>query len=226
MITFMRYSPSQLRIRAEIAFDELRWSWQHRTSYWRRAREHRRLWREAGSYAELCGLMARFCDGELLEWPGHGGPRDPETVEIAESLVHANLRGFLTVCSQPGVYEESADADCPAAFLGQRAAVNGFAGDDVLARLRAAVEGTRLVLRASRVRPGWSIGYSTAVPVTVVNGEIHTEFGAHLPSPEIEFIFDGVRGPLVGEIVASWQVLIYDPHWGEHALLWETLSAL
>lgn len=195
----------------------------------RRRRAHSRLWSEAEDWDDLCSLMARWCEGDLALCPTYDGPPDPETTEISEALAEMNRRGFLTLQSQPGLDPTDVPYTSvyyPATFE-QRAAVEGLASREVLDRLYAAVRGTRLELQANPRAFGWGVDRRTSVPVTVMDGtEVFTAFGARISAPKLKFLFgDFVLAGLVHELCDSWQVLVYDPHWGEHRLLWDRLSS-
>lgn len=201
----------------------LRWTleiWMH---HWSVSRAERRLWAEAATFQELAELTARWCEGELLETPSHGGPRFEETVPIGSVLAHANRRGFLTENSQPGMDETLGLYD--RSYL-QRAAVMGYAQPATLARLAKMVEGTRLVLHVDSIRR-WGSDRSVSVPVTGdTEGVTHTGFGGIPSRRTVKFHFEGCHSDAVDEVLSSGVVLIYDPWWGEHDLLWERLSQL
>lgn len=186
----------------------------------RRYRAHEALWADADTFAELLALMQQFVRGELENWPGHLGPRDPETVEIAEALAHVNGQGFLTTGSQPG-------ADDPP--WRQRASVEGHATDELLVRLtnlvRAAPAGT-LQMTYARVERQRRNDYSQAVAVTLVGGQEYTSFGAGLSRKAIADMWLGIEDDLLDQILGMWQVMIYDQRWGQHPLLWERLLSL
>lgn len=196
-------------------------------------REHacRRLWADAESFEELCALMVRFVRGELESWPGHGGPRCPETIEIADALAHANARGFLTHGSQPGVDDFWAEGDASTPRLRQRPTVEGHASDEVLARLREVCAGTRLrVTVQSTYRFGARARYDEAFVATVLGeGDQQracTHFGARMSRRELVFMWEGIEERLIKQILPLHQVNLADPRWGPHRLLWERLMKL
>lgn len=195
---------------------------------YRRRRAHARFWSEAEDWDDLCRTMALWCEGDLALCPNYDGPPDPETEEIAAELAEMNRRGFLTLSSQPGCAPtdvSDTSSYYPATFE-QRAAVEGLASGEVLDRLRAAVRGTRLELRANLRASGWTCDHRTAVPVTVVSGDrVVTHFGSRLSASQLKFYFaEFVHVGLIHELCDAWQVLVYDPHWGDHRLLWDRLS--
>lgn len=193
---------------------------------WRARRAHRRMWDEVEDWDGLCSLQALWCEGDLVWCPTYDGPRDPETEGIAEALALVNRSGFLTMTSQPGSGPEDVEDTHPRypAVWSQRAAVEGFARDDVLERLRAAVAGTRLELQANRRASGWGVRAATGVEVTLVNDRPHIHFGSRLSKWHLEtYVFDNVPDGVLREVGDAWQVLIYDPHWGDHRLLWDRL---
>ncbi len=179
----------------------------------------RRLWANAPTVEHVGELMAWFCLGELQSWPGHAGPTDPETREanLGPVLAGMNRRGFITLCSQPGV-------DLDGQGWQQRAAVDGLATPAVLAQLRGLTAGTRLQVIA-HPPSRWRHDYSRAVDVTRVGEHNVTRFGSRSPTREIRFMFDGVPDCVVDELAAMWQVTIVDPEWGAESLLWDRLAA-
>ncbi len=181
-------------------------------------RAERRLWRNAPTVGHVGELMAWFCLGELQSWPGHAGPTDPETREanLGPVLAAANRRGFLTLCSQPGV-------DLDDEGWQQRAAVDGLATPAVLAQLRGLVTGTRLQVIAHPASR-WRRDYAASADVTRVGEHEVTRFGGQSPASEIRFMFDGVPDSVVDELVAMWQVAIVDLRWGAESLLWDRLA--
>jgi hypothetical protein len=221
----------QALIRAEMAGDRLRWSCRHQRNFWLVRRAQRRMWARAETFLEVCNLMARFCEGELVESPYHAGPRDPETVDIGAALAHANRKGFLTIQSQPGADEpmdnpDGSPAECGARWE-QRAAVEGFASLRMVHRLAAAIEGTRLLMQVGTAENVRRIDRHHEVVCTRVREEDYTAFGAVLARRDIQFMWDGrIREELVEEMVTMCQVMIYDPMWGDERLLWDRLWTL
>lgn len=164
----------------------------------RRKRAHEALWRDAASFQELLVLMQRFVRGELLNWPGHLGPRNDETIQIAEALAHVNGAGFLTYGSQPGedspmVNADGSPAECGATWQ-QRAAVEGHATDEVLGRLRKVCAVEHLHIKAHRVERRRRTDYGEAVTVSLMNRQEVTSFGAKLSRRDIEFMWGRDRG--------------------------------
>lgn len=196
----------------------------------RRERACRHLWADAESFEQLCALMQRFVRGELENWPGHGGPCNEETIEIAEALAHANGAGFLTTTSQPGCSEPMVNKDGSAVECGaswdQRAAVEGHATHAVLDRINEVCRVEHLRVQAHRTAHRRRTDYSQAVTVTMVNGREHTGLGARLSRRDVESIWAGIEDHLMDEILGMWQVTIYDERWGTHTLLWERLMLL
>lgn len=69
---------------------------------WLAKREAIRLWLSAETLPELGELTARWVAGELPLSATYGGPPDPETADIARTLIKVNRAGALTIESQPG----------------------------------------------------------------------------------------------------------------------------
>jgi hypothetical protein len=159
-------------------------------------RADRAAWRSARTMADLGELVTRWLNGQLQQTPGHLGPPDPETIPLIPALTLANRAGFVTDNSQ------AADRDGARVW---EAWVSGFATDDTLARLRAAVAGTPLVLAACRGR----------------------EHGPHrwrrCPRREVlGFWLDRCRH--VAGLNAAWWVTITDPEPNRNDRLWPVLE--
>jgi hypothetical protein len=200
-----------------------------RVQAWWRRRADLAKWANAGSLSDLRNLMACWCEGELSIWPDYFGPRADETVAIGGPLAVANRAGFLTVQSQPGGRWDPEEA--PPFYPGvwaQRAAVEGLADLEMLEQLTAAVAGTRLQMQVHPACAPCCGGpdYSTAVTVTTVDDHAYTQFGATLSHRDLDFMWDGIRPDLAKLIHPLGQVLVYDPQWGDHDLLWKRLATL
>ena len=141
-------------------------------------RASRRAWQSARTLADLGQLTARWLEGTLPHVPGYAGPPDPETLPLAGVLADLNRAGYVTCGSQPADACRGYDG----AWWEQRAAVEGFAGPRLAARIGRAADAAGLitVAYAPAELPRWRIGYGRAVPVTRRNGEVVTRFGAHL----------------------------------------------
>jgi uncharacterized protein DUF6919 len=190
--------------------------WGERERWWTRTTRRladRPLWGEAESLADLGELVAQFCEGRLLETPGHGGPRDPETVQIAAPLAHANRQGFVTTGSQPGHDHGGWE---------QRAVVEGWATPATVGKLRGLVAGTRLQMQATAERP-WRSDHNRVVTCSRHHTPDgiweHTGFG-FVPGRFEPFIDLG-RSDLTED---ACYVTVYDPQWGDESLLWDRLS--
>jgi hypothetical protein len=197
----------------------------------RQRKRARYLWSEADTYARLCELMAQFVQGELPLSPGHMGPTNPETNEIAYALAHANRQGFLTISSQPGcieplVNDDGSPAECGADYR-QRASVEGHANSEMHERLTRLVSGTRLkMVTHSTYRWGPRADYTDAFVVSMIGDQEVTHFGARLSQRELSLIWSGIQGHLFEQIVPLHQVTITDPEWGPQRLLWDRLEQL
>jgi len=67
---------------------------------------YEKLWRAAEDLSHLCELNRKFLLGEIPETPYHGGPIDPETIPLVESLL--KLHDFQLVADSSQPYEHSA----------------------------------------------------------------------------------------------------------------------
>lgn len=171
-------------------------------------------WAQAKTIAELGELGALWLEGEIPSQPGYErmcGP-DTETTHLVPVLARLNRAGFFTNGSQPGVADEQ---------WGQRAAVEGFVADPlVLARILCASPELRCIVHDGA--SWWRNDYRPAVPVTQVDGQGCTRFGARLSRRYLRFLY-GETGAL-DALYGAWQVTIVDEVWGRDDALWPTLD--
>ncbi len=164
------------------------------------SRSDRARWASAKTMADLGELVIAWLHGEITQTPGHCGPPCEETYPLVPYLEVLNRAGFVTDNSQlaESVGGRTWNTD-----------VDGFASDEVLARIREACEGTGLIVAACR-------------------GCVH-ECGRHLkwwfcPWKE-QADFWAERCPQVAdELYGSWFVHVEDPVPGRNDLLWPVLE--
>jgi hypothetical protein len=160
-------------------------------------RADRAAWRSARTLADLGELVTRWPNGQLQQTPGHLGPPCAETIPLIAALTAANRAGFVTDNSQ------QAGRDGARVW---EAWVCGFATDDTLARLRAAVAGTPLILDACR-------------------GRVH---GGHrwgrCPRREVTGFWLRRCPGASRELAVTWHVTITDPAPGRNDRLWPALD--
>jgi len=192
-------------------------------------RNDRRAWKQARTLTELGELTARWLEGDIASQPGYRpncGP-DPETTELIPTLATCNRAGYVTVGSQPGLAPtEGYDGR----IWTQRAAVSGFADDATLAQIRAAVEGTELVLitycnpsrwgQSSRL---WRVPIA-GMAVTAAGYRVSTEFGARMSLGDLEGCFAELGREGFAAVRAARQVTVIDPVWGRNDVLWPVLD--
>jgi hypothetical protein len=193
-------------------------------------RADRATWRAARTLADLGELTARWLEGEIRSQPGYADPApgedwgpDPETRALVPVLAAANRAGFVTSGSQPGVSDLGYDG----AWWSQRAAVEGFASDVTLARLRAVALAASLIVIAHRPRR-WRTTRCDAVCVTRRAGRDVTGFGVCLSRRHLRdsWVGYGVCHPnAVAALCQAWQVTLVDPLWGRDSVLWPVLRA-
>lgn len=185
---------------------------------WRRARADRRLWRQAATFNDLCGLMARWLEGELSMWPGYADWPDGETAALVPVLARANRAGFLSDQSQPGFDGVGFDG----LRWQQRAAVSGLIADEeLLARVRRA--GDRAGVTVLIAHP-WLLPQGLAVTGTIRGGQRYTEFGAYMPVRILRQVWPGVSRQAFAEIADAWQVTVIDPDFGRDDRVWAALD--
>jgi hypothetical protein len=191
----------------------------------------RRAWGQAGTFADLGGLTARFLEGSLWGHPGWcGGGPDEETATLVPVLAAANRAGFVTLGSQPGADEVAADG----ARWQQRAAVAGYVADgdlvDELSRA-ASKAGLWFVLHYPASGRHTSVGgddgyrYGEAMAVTIREDQVCTDFGNQLSERDTRFLFGRwCVAQAVDELVDSYQLTLVDPQWAGGDLLWMTMN--
>jgi hypothetical protein len=160
-------------------------------------RADRAAWRSARTMANLGELVVAWLAGQLQQTPGHLGPPCAETIPLIPALAAANRAGFVTDNSQ------AAGRDGARVW---EAWVCGFATDGTLARLRAAVAGTPLILEACR-------------------GRVH---GGHrrgqCPRREVTGFWLRRCPDAYRELAVTWHVTITDPAPGRNDRLWPVLE--
>lgn len=182
-------------------------------------RADRRLWTSARTLADLGELTAQWLEGVIAAVPGYcGGPAE-ETASLVPVLAAANRAGFVTDSSQPGGSGPGWQ---------QRAAVQGFADDATLERLREACTGHPEIYAIVNRAPRWFIRSGTATPVTRCSGRDVTRFGARLSCGHLSDAWTGYgecSDDAVQAVCDAWQVTLVDTEWGrEDSPLWAALE--
>jgi hypothetical protein len=161
-------------------------------------RADRAAWRSATTMADLGELVIAWLNGQLQQTPGHLGPPDAETIPLIPVLTDVNRAGFVTDNSQAADSHEGRVWE---------AWVTGFASDATLARLRAAVAGTLLILDACRGREHGGHRWGSCPRRKVTGFWLQRCPHAHR------------------ELAATWHVTITDPEPGRNDRLWPALAA-
>ena len=167
----------------------------------RMSRHDATLWRSARDMAGLGELVIGGLRGDPEWTPAHGGGPDPETIPLIPYLEVLNRGGFITDCSQR--------AESDGSFT-WNTWVHGFAADDVLARLRGAVAGTPLTLKACR-------------------GDVHDCRHHRLPIPfcprnVATSYWAGACPEVSADLWRTWWVRVEDPQPGRNDLMWPALA--
>jgi hypothetical protein len=162
-------------------------------------------WKSARTMTDLGELVIAWLNGEITQTPGHCGPPDDETYPLIPALTVINRGGFVTDNSQ---LAESLNGETWNTW------VDGFATAATLAKLRAAVAGTPLVLTAcGRARHG---SYHEC-------GRNRFQLPPCPRGPVTDFWAD--RCPqAAGALWSAWWVRVEDPEPGRNDLLWTTLT--
>jgi hypothetical protein len=184
--------------------------------------ENAAAWQSARTLADLGELTAQWIEGTLASQPGYFGRSDIDRSDVLVPLLAAvNRAGFRTDCSQ------AAEAPCAGyddRVWEQRAGVTGLADDQAVARLRAAIAGTRLILTARRGRDVQGVSYRDAIPVTCADEKPVTWFGAACGPDELADTLSPCHPDTIGAACDAWQVAVIDPEWGRNDVLWPALE--
>lgn len=105
------------------------------------SKHDRQRWASCRNADDLAACVIDWLNGRIDWTPGHGGGPDPETFPLRPALEVLNRGWFITDCSQ---LAESIDGRSWNTW------VDGWADDEVLERIRAAAEGTDLIVSACR----------------------------------------------------------------------------
>jgi Domain of unknown function (DUF6919) len=173
-------------------------------------RKDRRRWRQAETLADLGELVIAWLNGEIHETPSHCGAPYGETIPLIPVLTAVNRAGFITNGSQ--LAETPSGPVSPDEGFAWNAWVDGFASDDVLARLRDAVAGAPLTLTACR-------------------GCVH-ECGVRrwdwwfCPWKDSADFWDERCPRVRDQLYGCWYVCVSDPRPGRNDVLWPALERL
>lgn len=183
-------------------------------------------WRAARSLADLGELTAAWLEGAIASQPGYApghGP-DQETSDLVPVLAAANRAGYMTTGSQPG-----GAGSWKGQRWDQRAAVQGLAAARAAGWLRGAAADAGLIVVAHDPAdlPDRTLGMQGRVPVTRVDGQARTWFGANLPRASLSDPATGYgmcQAGAIAAVCAAWQVTLVDPVWGRDDVLWPLLD--
>jgi hypothetical protein len=164
-------------------------------------RADRARWKQARTLADLGELVIAWLNGEIRQTPGHCGPPCDETIPLIPALTVINRGGFVTDNSQ--LAESTGDGTW-------NTWVSGFAADDTLARLRAAVSGTPLTLDACRGRIHGCGRRPWRLPPC--------------PRNQVTGFWAGACPHVAGALWGTWWVYIEDPEPGRNDRLWPALE--
>lgn len=189
-------------------------------------RHENKQWSDARTLADLGELMAKWIEADLQTRPGYHGPSDLDTAELEVLCGDLCRSGYVTENSQ------AADEwDDRGTVMQARAWITGFAGDDTLARLRAACEGTDLMVFAYRTPPRrwWpqrrrSIEDSVPIVANALGLDYALVEGPFSRS-DVRTMWDGVSGEALDAVLDAWQVTVLDPRWCRNDLLIDTLTS-
>jgi hypothetical protein len=168
----------------------------------------REVWRQATTLAAAGELTARWLEGNSRYQAGTFSPQmDEETRSIAAGLAELNRSGFFTKESQPGLLPDTGQV--------QRQYVTGFCSPEAARRLLQLSTQTELI--AVVHSPGEMS--RSAIPVTVIDGEVVTVLGTSESPIEAGQIRDWAEesnDALALLLAESWYVEVLDPVWGRN----------
>jgi hypothetical protein len=182
-------------------------------------------WLDARTLQHLADLTARWLEGDIPVEPGYCGRPAGETTELVPTLAALNRAGFLTWSSQPAFAGTGYDG----AWWEQRAAVQGFAGDEITAEIVNRTWDADLVAIVQRVRNPRTEGTDDhIVPVSRRLTETTCSFGAHLSAVDLfgTDVYGLVHPNAVFDVAHAWQVTVLDPAWGRNNRLWPMLDTV
>jgi hypothetical protein len=182
-------------------------------------RTDRGRWRAARSISDLGHLTALWLEGEVASHPSCAMPNygpDEETAHLVPVLAAANRAGYLTDNSQPGLIERGRDGD----LWEQRAAVTGWIdrnSQQLVRRITTAARDAGLLVCVDH--PG------SDIPVTKVDGQDYTVFGAVLPE-YLPVLWPArlIDRGLFTTLTNATAVTVVDPRYGRDSLLWPVLA--
>jgi hypothetical protein len=192
----------------------------------RMSKADRAAWSSARNLAQLGELNARWWEGSIQSRPGFCGRPYEDQEQLAPVIAKLNRAGFLTEACEAAYISQGRDG---ASWL-HRAAVQGFASQAVAERIEIAAldAGLTVVLHDPDYLPRRDAYYGEAVPVTMVDGARHAEFGVQLPARDIRHwhVGWGICHPkAVNALCGAWQIAVIDPDWGRADYLWDVLNA-
>lgn len=180
-------------------------------------------WRDARGFAGLSELTARWIEGTVATQPGYWGPSDLDDPERLVPLCAALCRaGYMTVQSQAAWKGPGHDG----AYWEQRAAVMGFATQDMAMRLYDYAHCAQLlvIIHDPADLPRWLTRHRAAADVTRRGNRAMTGFGSHLSRAHLRGTYGDCPREAQDELCAAWQVTLIDPQWGRPDLLWKVLE--
>jgi hypothetical protein len=162
------------------------------------SRRDRERWASCRRWADLAEGVVAWLHGEIVQTPGHCGPPCEETIPLIPVLTAVNRAGFITDNSQAGDDPE------------KDAWVCGFVPHRLMRQLRAAIEGTPVILEQ------------------YCQGREHhgcrTPKWLFCPLPD-NADFWAERCPwLADQIRTAWFVTVADPEPGRDDRLWPVLA--
>jgi len=161
-------------------------------------------WRSARSMADLGELVIGWLHGDPGWTPAHCGGPCEETVPLIPYLEAVNRGGFVTDNSQ---FAESRCEDGRT----WNTWVQGFATDEVLARLWEAADGTPLLVEACRGR--------------IHECRIRRTFLQPCPRRGVTDFWAAACPQAADALWGTWWVYVEDPEPGRNDLLWSALAA-
>lgn len=169
------------------------------------SRRDRRTWAGARTLEDLGVLTACWLRGDVHQTPT-SGRMDPETRPYTDVLAAANLAGYVTDSSQPGVL---------AGWGEQAADVGGLARGDDADRLVIAAAGTALIMLLRR---------GTVEHCVPADGRRIIDGHVWAAREDIDLFYSETCPAAIAAVRSAWHVTICDPVPGRNDVLWPALA--
>lgn len=165
-------------------------------------------WRHARTMPDVGELTAQWLEGRLPGRPAYYGRPDEGIRHITFPLTVVNRAGYVTDAFQP----QDRGVNVDGTRWVQRAAVAGFADDNVRDRLVRLADKHGFTVIEYRGRLPWRRKY-IGETVTTIDGEAFASFGHVMSRRDFSFWRWYLPAAAVHALKESWQITLIDPEW-------------